>query len=99
MGAEIWLMLIGGAIGAGVAIHGFVAVTFGRSARGDEGVFRRDTAGLYYLCFGLALVSLTVAALLNRQDQTVLAIGAVAAAMLLTGVAVVRYRPRGGKRP
>jgi hypothetical protein len=95
MAVGLWLMLIGGAIGAGVAIYGLVTLVTGRGTRGDQRAFRRRTeAGSYYLCFGLALVLLTTAGLLNEHDQTAQALATLVAAMTLTGLAVVRYRPR-----
>jgi endo-1,4-beta-D-glucanase Y len=94
-----WLRLIIALSGAGAAAYGAWILTKGRVPRGNQRSFRRRTdAGLYYLCFGLALALLALGQLWTEHRQTPLAAAALVAAMVLTGLCI-RYRPRRNKRP
>ncbi|WP_229068926.1 hypothetical protein [Actinoplanes sp. DH11] len=84
MSSSLWLVLAGGVLGAGAAVYGMI--TLART--------RRRRAGLYGLCFGLAVVLLSLASWLNSHDAAFPAVLALVAAICLGGVAVVRYRPR-----
>jgi hypothetical protein len=55
-------------------------------------------AGLYYLCFGLALTLLVLSVVWNEHHQSLLAVVALIGTMILAGLAVVRYRPRQHKQ-
>jgi hypothetical protein len=82
-----------------VTLYGLGVLVTGRATRGDRRAFRRMTdAGLYYLCFGLALALLVVAGLWNRYGQTLLAGAALIVTVVLAGLAIIRYRPRQAKR-
>jgi hypothetical protein len=99
MDLGLWLSLTGGALGLGVAIYGAEILVTGRATRGDQRVFRRlADAGLYYLCFGLALALLVLSQLWNENDQSLPAVVTLIIAMVLGGLAVIRYRPRRNKR-
>jgi hypothetical protein len=90
-----WTLLAGGAIGLAVALFGVQMLITGRAPAPTSRSFRdvRD-AGLYHLLFGLGLVLLVVGTWLPG-DLGPIAFAAVA--IVLAGVAVVRYRPRGKK--
>lgn len=93
-----WLRLIIALGGAGVAVYGVWILVTGRAPRGDQRAFRRPTdAGLYYLCFGLALALLALSQLWNEHHQTLPTAASLIAVMVLIGL-VIRYRPRKDKR-
>ncbi len=95
MDTGTWMLLIGGAIGVGLALFGVTMLVSGRAPASTGRLFRsvRD-AGLYHLLFGLGLV-LLVAGTQLPGDLSPAASAVVA--IVLAGVAVVRYRPRGKK--
>ena len=93
-----WLRLIIALGGAGVAAYGAWILITGRAPRGDQRAFRRRTdAGLYYLCFGLALALLALGQLWNEHRQTLPAAAALVATIVLIGLGI-RYRPRRDKQ-
>src|SRR5262245_54382173 len=93
-----WLRLIIAASAAGVASYGVRILITGRAPRGEQRAFRRPTdAGLYYLCFGLALALLTLGQLWNEHHQTLPAAATLIATVVLIGLGI-RYRPRRDKR-
>jgi hypothetical protein len=99
-----WLLLVSGVIGLGVAGYGALVLTTGRTGRAERRAFRTPVdAGRYYLCIGVALTLLASAALLNHHGPTApvfstLPIVMAILAMVLTGLAVIRYAPRRNRR-
>jgi len=92
MDTSTWTAVAGGVIGLVLAGVGARMLITGRAPGGIGRAFRsvRD-AGLYHLLFGLGLVVLVVGTQLpGAHTATVTAVVAV----LLAGVAVIRYRPR-----
>jgi hypothetical protein len=99
MGLMSWLGLLTGAGGAAVAIYGGSILLTGRLTRGDQRAFRRTKeAGLYYLCFGLALTLLVLSGVSNEHHQSLLVGGGLIGTLALAGLAVIRYRPRQDRR-
>lgn len=93
------LLVLVSAVGAGVAVYGVSILVTGRATPGDRRAFRRlAEGGRYYLCFGLALALMASGSLLNRHGQTAVAMVALLVAIVLTGLAVIRYRPRRSRR-
>jgi hypothetical protein len=91
--------LLAGVGGAAVATYGAAILLTNRSTLSDRRAFRRvKDAGLYYLCFGLALTLIVLSVLWNEHHQSLLAVAALIGAMALVGLAVIRYRPRRKKR-
>jgi hypothetical protein len=94
-----WLGLLTGVGGASVAIYGAAILLTNRATLSDRRAFRRvKDAGLYYLCFGLALTLIVLSVLWNEHHQSLLAVAALIGAMSLAGLAVIRYRPRQKER-
>ena len=94
-----WLALFGGICAAAVTIYGAAILVTGRVTRGDRRAFRRvKDCGLYYLCFGLAMILLTAGILLNVHHQPVMAMVALVGALTLGSLAVIRYRPAKDKQ-
>jgi hypothetical protein len=87
-------LLVGGGIGAALALFGMRMLVTGRAPAATAKAFRtvRDAAW-YHLLFGVALVVLVAGTSLRGPAAIVAAVLAVA--MVL--VAVMRYRPRGRK--
>jgi hypothetical protein len=93
MSTVLWFMLAGGAIGAGVAIHGMVTLLSSGGRTANDDLPQRRRSALYSLCFGASLVLIVLASLLNALGWTVAAMLTLAASMATLTVAVVRYRP------
>ena len=93
MSTALWLTLAGGAIGAGVAIHGIVTLVFSRGSTANADLPQRRRGALYSLYFGTSLVLIVLAGLLNAAGRTVPAMLALAASMASLTIAVVRHRP------
>ena len=92
---DTWTLLIGGAIGLALALFGVRMLITGRAPASTARSFRTvHDAGLYHLLFGLGLL-LLVGGTRLPGDRT--SIVTAVAAVMLAGVAVVRYRPRGKK--
>jgi hypothetical protein len=90
-----WLEVLAAGAGATVAIYGLVILLTDRATPADRRAFRSmKDAGLYYACFGLALTLLMLGVQLNEHQQSIPAVLALAGTMILTGLAVIRYRPR-----
>jgi hypothetical protein len=93
-----WLRLIVALGGASGAIYGVWILITGRAPRSGQRSFRGPTdAGLYHVCFGLALALLALSQLWNEHHQILLTAGALIATVVLIGL-VIRYRPRQDKR-
>jgi hypothetical protein len=94
MSTSVWTMVVGGVAGLALAAYGAWILVSGRAPAVTSRSFRclRD-AGFYHLLFGLALALVVVGTGFNRGlltgASTLLAIG-------MAGVAIVRFRPRGG---
>jgi hypothetical protein len=85
-------LLIGGAIGLGLALFGVRMLVTGRAPAGTLRNFPGvRAAALYHLLFGLALLLLVL-------GQTLLTgiagVTTTVLAVVLVGIALVRYRPR-----
>lgn len=94
----LWYALVVGAIGVGLVVYGATILVTGRATRHDQRKFRRLTdAGLFYLCFGLALAVLASGGLLKLYNHPGLAFAAQAVALVLVFLSD-RYRPRRDKR-
>jgi len=92
---DTWTLLIGGAIGLALALFGVRMLITGHAPASTTRSFRTvHDAGLYHLLFGLGLLVL-VAGTRLPGDRTSIVTAVVA--VMLAGVAVVRYRPRGKK--
>jgi hypothetical protein len=86
-------LVIGGAIGLGLAIFGLRMLVTGHAPAPTTRAFRTvQDAGLYHLLFGVALVLLVLG---TRLPGGIPAIGSAVLAVATVAVAVVRYRPRG----
>lgn len=96
MDTGTWTLVIGGAIGLALAVFGVKVLVTGRAPARTVRSFRgvRD-AGLYHLLFGLGMVLLAAGTALRGER---VAVASAVVAVVLAGVAVVRYRPRGRKR-
>ena len=95
MTTSLWTMVIGAVAGSVLALYGARMLITGRAPSVTARAFRsvRD-AGCYHLLFGTALVLVVFG---TGLEQTVLTVPAV----LLVGVAMVRFRPsaRRGRPP
>jgi len=86
-------MVVGGMAGLALTLFGAGMLVTGRTPDATGRAFRsvRD-AGLYHLLFGLGLALVVTGTALHGGVLTVLTTGV---AIVLVGVAVVRFRPRG----
>jgi nitrate reductase gamma subunit len=86
-------MVVGGAAGIVLAVFGAGMLITGRAPDATTRAFRsvRD-AGRYHLLFGLGLGLVVLGTALHGG---VLTLVTAAAAIVMVGVAMVRYRPRG----
>jgi hypothetical protein len=93
-----WLRLIVALGGASVAIYGVWILITGRAPRSGHRSFRGPTdAGLYHVCFGLAVALLAPSQLWNEHHHSLLTAAALIAIVVLIGL-VIRYRPRQDRR-
>ena len=97
MSTSTWTMLAGGAAGGGLALFGLVILVTGRAPGPTARAFRsaRD-AGFYHFLFGVALGLVVIA---TGIDQGVVTVTITVLAIVMAGVALVRFRPRGRRRP
>jgi hypothetical protein len=96
--AALWLGIVTAVLGAAVALYGVVILLTGRAVRGDRRSFPGTRqAGMYYLCFGAALVTLVSSILGNLHHQRVLAVAGLVGTLVLAALAL-RYRPRRNRR-
>lgn len=96
MDTGTWTSIIGGAIGLVLIVFGVRMLTSGKGPASTIRAFRnvRD-AGMYHLLFGCGLI-LLVAGTKLPGDATGIVTAVVA--VVLGGLAVVRYRPRGKRQ-
>jgi hypothetical protein len=97
MSTSNWTMLAGGVAGAVLALYGLVILVTGRAPEPTARAFRsvRD-AGFYHFLFGTALGLVVIA---TGIDQGVVTVTITVLAIVTAGVALVRFRPRGRRRP
>ena len=90
-------MVVGAVAGAVLAAFGLAMLITGRAPEVTAKAFRsvRD-AGYYHLLFGVGLGVVVVG---TGVDHAALTVGATVLAVVLVGVALVRFRPRGRHRP
>ena len=94
MDLSFWTLVVGGAAGSALALFGMKVLVTGRAPAAVARSFRQiKDAGLYHLLFGLGLLVLVLGVLLPGGGVTGTATSALA--VVMAGVAVVRYRPRG----
>jgi hypothetical protein len=88
-------MVFGGGIGLLLAVFGMKILATGRAPAPAARAFRtlRD-AGMYHLLFGAALV---LVVLVTELPGRATPIAGAVLAVALVGLAVARYRPRGGR--
>ncbi|WP_250028674.1 hypothetical protein [Paractinoplanes maris] len=97
MSTSDWTMLAGGVAGAGLAVFGLAVLVTGRAPEPTARAFRsvRD-AGFYHFFFGTALGLVVIGTgITNGAVTTTITVLAV----VMAGVALVRFRPRGRQRP
>ena len=90
-------MVVGAVAGSALAAFGVAMLVTGKAPQPTAKAFRsvRD-AGFYHLLFGVGLGVVVVG---TGIDHPVLTVGATVVAVLLVGLALVRFRPRGRHRP
>jgi hypothetical protein len=93
MSTSGWTIAIGGAVGLMLAAFGVRLLITGRAPEMTARAFRtvRD-AGCYHLLFGVALMLVVLG---TSLPGTVIALVSTLLAVVLVGVAMVRFRPRG----
>jgi hypothetical protein len=93
MSPSLWTMAVGAVAGLALAGYGVWILVTGRAPGPTARSFRcvRD-AGFYHLLFGVALALVVIGAGLDRGIVTLFM---TLPAIVLAGVAVVRFRPRG----
>jgi hypothetical protein len=96
MSTSTWTMVVGGVAGLVLAAFGAGMLITGRAPDATTRAFRsvRD-AGCYHLLFGLGLALVVLGTAVRGGVVTVVT---TVAAILMVGVAVVRFRPRGHRR-
>ena len=92
MDTGTWTVFIGGGIGLALVLFGVKMLITGQAPASTARAFRNvKEAGLYHLLFGLGLLLLVAGA---ELPGTVTPIVSAVIAVVLAGIAVVRYRPR-----
>jgi len=93
MNTGAWTVAVGGAIGLALTIYGVRMLVTGRAPDATARAFRSvKDAGCYHLLFGVALVLVVLGTTLPGGVPT---LATTLLAVVLVGVAVVRFRPRG----
>ncbi|MEU4239507.1 hypothetical protein [Actinoplanes sp. NPDC026619] len=97
MSTSTWTMVVGAVAGLTLVVFGGGMLVTGRAPDATVRAFRsvRD-AGLYHLLFGAGLALVVVGTALGGGIITVIT---AAIALVLVAIAVVRFRPRGHRRP
>ena len=92
MDTGTWTVFIGGAIGLALVLFGAKMLITGQAPASTARAFRNvNDAGLYHLLFGLGLLLLVAG---TELPGTVTPVVSAVIAVVLAGIAVVRYRPR-----
>jgi len=93
MSTSLWTMAVGAVAGLALAGYGLRILVTGRAPGPTARSFRcvRD-AGFYHLLFGVALALVVIG---TGLDRGVVTLFMTLPAIVLAGVAVVRFRPRG----
>jgi hypothetical protein len=96
MNTSSWTLVAGGTAGLALAVFGAGMLITGRAPDATLRAFRtiRD-AGRYHLLFGVGLMLVVFGTVMRG----LVAVIAAVLAMIMVGVAVVRFRPRGHRRP
>src|SRR3954469_7173251 len=93
MNTSGWTIVVGGAAGLALAAFGGGMLLTGRAPDMTARAFRSvKDAGCYHLFFGVALMLVVFG---TSLPGTVLAVISTVLAVVLVGVAMVRFRPRG----
>jgi hypothetical protein len=96
MSTSTWTMVVGGVAGMALAVFGAGMLVIGRAPDATQRAFRSvREAGLYHLLFGLGLALVVFGTAFGGGLVTMVT---TVAAILLVGVAVVRFRPRGHRK-
>jgi hypothetical protein len=89
-------MVAGGSAGLLLSIFGAGMLITGRAPDATARAFRTVAdAGRYHLLFGMGLVLVVVGTLVRGAVALISAVVAV----VLVGIAIVRFRPRGHRQP
>jgi hypothetical protein len=92
MDTGTWTLIIGGAIGLALVLFGVKMLVTSQAPASTVRAFRNvREAGLYHLLFGLGLLLLVAG---TDLPGTATPIVSAVVAVVLAGIAVVRYRPR-----
>jgi hypothetical protein len=96
MTSGTWTLVIGGVIGAALILFGGGVLVTGRAPASTSRAFSTTRgAGLYHLLFGAALILLVT----GTQMRGLANIITTVAAVLLAGVAIIKFRPRKKENP
>jgi hypothetical protein len=96
MDTGTWTLVVGGTIGLALVLFGTQMLVTGRAPASTTRAFKNmHDAGLYHLLFGAGLILLVAGAKLPGDSTGMVTAGL---AVMLAGVAVVRYRPQGKSR-
>ena len=91
MDSGTWTLVIGGVIGAVLVLFGVRVLVTGRAPASTMRAFdSMRAAGLYHLLFGVALILLVA----GTRMPSVAGVATTVVAVLLAGVAIVKFRPR-----
>jgi low temperature requirement protein LtrA len=92
MSTSSWTLIAGGTAGLALAVFGGLMLLTGRAPDTTQRAFRSTAdAGRYHLLFGSGLLLVVLGTVLKGVFAVVTAVLAV----ILVGIAVVRFRPRG----
>jgi hypothetical protein len=96
MSTSNWTMVVGGVAGLALVVFGAGMLVTGRAPDATLRAFRsvRD-AGLYHLLFGSGLALVVIGTAIRGGVITLVC---TILAVVLVGVALVRFRPRGHRR-
>ncbi|MGK5680739.1 hypothetical protein [Actinoplanes sp. URMC 104] len=97
MSTSAWTMVAGGVAGGALAVFGLVILLTGRAPATTARAFGsvRD-AGFYHFLFGTALGLVVIG---TAIDSPAVTITITALAVVMAGVALIRFRPHGRRRP
>jgi len=96
MSTSSWTLVAGGSAGLILSIFGAGMLITGRAPDATVRAFRSvSDAGRYHLLFGVGLMFVVVGTVLRGVAAVISAVVAV----VLVGIAIVRFRPRGHQQP